>query len=163
MSGHAFVYGDNVDTDMLAPGMYMKFAIEELAKHCLSALDPAFVRDVRPGDIVVGGENFGMGSSREQAVMALRHHGISVVVAKSFAGLFFRNAVNLGLAPLVCPDAGTIAKGDLLDVDPETGRLKNRTQGRTLSCEPLPTHLMAMLRDGGLIAHLEKKLKARAS
>ena len=121
MSGHAFVYGDNVDTDMLAPGMYMKFAIDELAKHCLSALDPAFVRDVRPGDIVVGGENFGMGSSREQAVMALRHHGISIVVAKSFAGLFFRNAVNLGLAPLVCPDAGTIAKGDLLDVDPETG------------------------------------------
>jgi 3-isopropylmalate/(R)-2-methylmalate dehydratase small subunit len=104
-----------------------------------------------------------MGSSREQAVMALRHHGVSVVVAKSFAGLFFRNAVNLGLAPLVCPDAGTIARGDVLDADPATGRVENRTQGRTLTCEPIPMHLMAMLRDGGLIAHLEKKLKARAS
>ena len=111
MSGRAFVYGDNVDTDMLAPGMYMKFTIEELAKHCLSAVDPSFVRDVRTGDIVVGGENFGMGSSREQAVMALRHHGVSVVVAKSFAGLFFRNAVNLGLAPLVCADAGDDRQG----------------------------------------------------
>lgn len=163
MSGRAFVFGDNVDTDMLAPGMFMKFGIDELAKHCMSAVDPEFVREVRPGDFVVGGENFGMGSSREQAVMALRHHGISVVVAKSFAGLFFRNAVNLGLAPLVCADAGTIAKGDLLDADPETGRVVNRTQGRELSCEPIPAHLASMLRDGGLIAHLEKKLKARAS
>lgn len=163
MTGRAFVYGDNIDTDMLAPGMYMKFAIDELARHCLESVDPSFVSAVRPGDIVVGGENFGMGSSREQAVTALRHHGVSVVVAKSFAGLFFRNAVNLGLAPLVCPDAAGIATGDCLEADPEKGIVENRTRGTTLACEPIPAHLMAMLRDGGLIPHLEKKLKARAS
>ncbi len=163
MTGRAFVYGDNVDTDMLAPGMFMKFAIEELACHCLEAVDPKFAKDVRSGDIVVGGENFGMGSSREQAVMALRHHGVSVVIAKSFAGLFFRNAVNLGLAPLVCPAVGSIAAGDVLAADPEKGVVENRTKGTTLACEPIPAHLMAMLRDGGLIPHLEKKLKARAS
>ena len=163
MTGRAFVFGDNVDTDMLAPGLYMKFAIDELAKHCLSALDPAFATSVKPGDVVVAGDNFGMGSSREQAVMALRHLGVSVVVARSFAGLFFRNAVNLGLAPLVCVEAGTIAPGDEIEADAEGGRIVNRTQGRTLACEKLPPHLMAMLADGGLLPHLEKKLKARAS
>jgi 3-isopropylmalate/(R)-2-methylmalate dehydratase small subunit len=160
MSGRAFVYGDNVDTDMLAPGLYMKFAIDEIARHCLEALDPAFARSVKPGDFVVGGENFGMGSSREQAPQALRHLGVSAVIAKSFAGLFFRNAVNLGLAPLVCAQADTIAPGDELDADPAQGRIENRTQGRTLSCAPLPPHLLAMLADGGLLPHLEKKLKA---
>jgi 3-isopropylmalate/(R)-2-methylmalate dehydratase small subunit len=162
MSGRAFVFGDNVDTDMLAPGLYMKFAIEELAKHCLSALDPTFATRVRPGDIVVAGDNFGMGSSREQAVMALRHLGVSVVVARSFAGLFFRNAVNLGLAPLVCADAGLIAAGDEIEADPAAGTLVNRTRDATYPCEKLPPHLMAMLADGGLLPHLEKKLKARA-
>ncbi len=163
MTGRAFVYGDNIDTDMLAPGMYMKFAIEELARHCLEAVDPSFVGAVRPGDIVVGGDNFGMGSSREQAVMALRHHGVSVVVARSFAGLFFRNAVNLGLAPLVCQDVSGISPGDSLAADPEKGIVENLTRGTRIACEPIPAHLMAMLRDGGLIPHLEKKLKARAS
>jgi 3-isopropylmalate/(R)-2-methylmalate dehydratase small subunit len=163
MTGRAFVFGDNVDTDMLAPGLYMKFAIDELAKHCLSALDPTFATTVKAGDVVVAGDNFGMGSSREQAVMALRHLGVSVVIARSFAGLFFRNAVNLGLAPLVCAEAGTIGPGDEIDVDAEIGRIVNRTQGRKLACEKLPSHLRAMLADGGLLPHLEKKLKARAS
>jgi 3-isopropylmalate/(R)-2-methylmalate dehydratase small subunit len=159
MTGRAFVYGDNIDTDMLAPGLYMKFAIAEIAKHCLEAIDPDFAKTVRPGDIVVGGENFGMGSSREQAVGALRELGVKIVIAKSFAGLFFRNCVNLGVAPLVCARAGEIAKGDELDADALTGSIRNRTTGTTLACEPLPAHLLAMLDDGGLMPHLEKKLK----
>ena len=158
-SGRAFVYGDNIDTDMLAPGIYMKFAVAEIAKHCLEAIDPDFAKTVRPGDIVVGGENFGMGSSREQAVMALRELGVRVVVAKSFAGLFFRNCVNLGVAPLVCARASEIAKGDELEADAAKGTIANRTRGAVYPCEPLPAHLLAMLEDGGLMPHLKKKLR----
>jgi 3-isopropylmalate/(R)-2-methylmalate dehydratase small subunit len=118
---------------------------------------------VRPGDFVVGGENFGMGSSREQAVMALRELGVKIVIAKSFAGLFFRNCVNLGVAPLVCARAGEIANGDALDADPLKGTIANRTRGETYPCEALPPHLLAMLDDGGLMPHLEKKLKKGAA
>lgn len=160
MSGKAFVFGDNIDTDMLAPGLYMKFGIEDIARHCLEAVDPAFATTVRAGDFVVGGDNFGMGSSREQAPQALRHLGVAAVIARSFAGLFFRNAVNLGLAPLVCADIDKIAAGDELAVDAARGTIENRTTGTALRCEALPAHLLAMLNDGGLIPHLEKKLKA---
>jgi len=160
MSGKAFVFGDNIDTDMLAPGLYMKFGIEDIARHCLEAVDPTFATTVRAGDFVVGGDNFGMGSSREQAPQALRHLGVAAVIARSFAGLFFRNAVNLGLAPLVCADIDKIAAGDELAVDAARGTIENRTTGKALRCEALPAHLLAMLNDGGLIPHLEKKLKA---
>ncbi len=160
MSGKAFVFGDNIDTDMLAPGLYMKFGIDDIARHCLEALDPTFAASVRAGDFVVGGDNFGMGSSREQAPQALRHLGVAAVIARSFAGLFFRNAVNLGLAPLVCADIDKIAAGDELAVDAARGTIENRTTGNALRCEALPAHLLAMLNDGGLIPHLEKKLKA---
>jgi 3-isopropylmalate/(R)-2-methylmalate dehydratase small subunit len=160
MSGKAFVFGDNIDTDMLAPGLYMKFGIDDIARHCLEAVDPTFAATVRAGDFVVGGDNFGMGSSREQAPQALRHLGVAAVIARSFAGLFFRNAVNLGLAPLVCADIDKIAAGDELAVDAARGTIENRTTGTALRCEALPTHLLAMLADGGLIPHLEKKLKA---
>lgn len=159
--GRAFVFGDNVDTDALAPGLYMKGPIEELARHCLEAVDPAFASSVRPGDIVVGGDNFGMGSSREQAAMALRRLGVAAVVAKSFAGLFFRNAFNLGLPALECAEAGRIRAGDRLAVDAEAGRIANRTTGESYACAPIPPHLAAMIRDGGLIPHLEKTLRRR--
>jgi 3-isopropylmalate/(R)-2-methylmalate dehydratase small subunit len=159
--GRAFVFGDNVDTDVLAPGVYMKGPIEELARHCLEALDPAFAKTVRPGDVVVGGENFGMGSSREQAAMVLRQLGVAAVIAPSFAGLFFRNCLNLGLAPLECAEATKIKAGDRITVDPVGGRIENKTQGVTYPCVPIPAHLLEMVQDGGLIPHLEKKLAAR--
>jgi 3-isopropylmalate/(R)-2-methylmalate dehydratase small subunit len=124
-------------------------------------MDPAFARTVRQGDVVVAGENFGVGSSREQAAIALRQLGVAVVVAKSFGGLFFRNAVNLGLAPLVCAEAHRIAPGDQLAVEPMAGRIENLTTGEVLACEPIPAHLAEMIRDGGLLPHLEKTRKAR--
>lgn len=158
--GRAFVFGDNVDTDVLAPGLYMKKPIEELAKHCLEALDPAFATTVRPGDIVVGGENFGLGSSREQAAQALHHLGVTIILAKSFAGLFFRNCINLGVAPIECADTGRIGSGDRLVVDPISGRIDNQTRKETYSGVPIPPHLVEMVRDGGLIPHLEKRLRA---
>lgn len=162
-AGRAFVFGDNVDTDTLAPGLYMKKPIEEMARHTLEALDPSFATGVRAGDIVVGGDNFGMGSSREQAVMTLRTLGVAAVIARSFAGLFFRNALNLGLPALVCADAGEIRAGDSLAIAPEEGRIENLTKGETYACEPIPAHLVEMIRDGGLLPHLEKKLKRRSA
>jgi 3-isopropylmalate/(R)-2-methylmalate dehydratase small subunit len=156
--GRAWVFGDNIDTDALAPGKYMKFGIEEIAKHCLEAVDPAFASGVGPGDIVVGGRNFGLGSSREQAAAALRQLGVAAVVATSFAGLFYRNALNLGLAVLTCPDVSRIRPGDTMRIDAEAGRIENETSGETLECEPIPRHLMEMVRDGGLLPHLEKRL-----
>jgi 3-isopropylmalate/(R)-2-methylmalate dehydratase small subunit len=159
--GRAWVYGDNVDTDVLAPGQYMKSGIEELARHCLEPVDPAFAGNVQPGDVVVGRRNFGTGSSREQAPEALKHLGVAALVAESFAGLFYRNAINLGLPALVCADARRIRAGDRLRVDPESGRIENLTSGESLACEPIPGHLMQMVRDGGLVPHLEKRLRAR--
>lgn len=158
-AGRAWVFGDDVDTDVLAPGKYMKSSIGELAQHCLEAVEPAFASSVRTGDVVVGRRNFGAGSSREQAPQALKHLGVSAVVAESFAGLFYRNALNLGLAAVVSADAGKIRAGDRLRVDPEAGRIENLTRGEVLACEPIPAHLMQMLRDGGLMAHLEKRLR----
>lgn len=157
-SGRAWVFGDNVDTDVLAPGQYMKSGIDELARHCLESVDPAFAASVKPGDVVVGRRNFGTGSSREQAPEALKHLGVAALVAESYAGLFYRNAINLGLPAVVCADAQRIGAGDRVSVDPEAGRIENLTTGEALACEPIPAHLMQLLGDGGLVPHLEKRL-----
>jgi 3-isopropylmalate/(R)-2-methylmalate dehydratase small subunit len=155
----AWLLGDNVDTDAIAPGRYMKLGIAEIAPHCLEAVLPDFARTVKPGDVVVGGRNFGAGSSREQAPEALKHLGVSALVAESFAGLFYRNAINLGLPALVCPQAKRIRPGDDIELDPTTGKLRNQTTGEELRCEPIPDFLMQLIRDGGLVPHLEKRLR----
>jgi 3-isopropylmalate/(R)-2-methylmalate dehydratase small subunit len=158
----AWVFGDNLDTDVIAPGRYMKFGIEEIAKHCLESIDPGFVSNVKQGDAVVGGRNFGIGSSREQAPEALKHLGVALLVAESFAGLFYRNAINLGLPAVSCAQARRIRPGDELDVDLEYGKIRNRTTGETLDCEPIPAFLMKIIDDGGLLPHLEKRLAQKA-
>ena len=158
----AWVFGDNVDTDAIAPGRYMKSGIEEIARHCLEAVDPGFATKVKNGDAVVGGRNFGTGSSREQAPEALKHLGVAVLVAESFAGLFYRNAINLGLPAVACAQAKRIRNGDLLKVDPLGGTIENLTTGETLECEPIPPFLMSIIRDGGLLPHLEKRLARTA-
>ncbi len=158
----AWVLGDNVDTDVIAPGRYMKFGIEEIARHCLESVEPRFAGEVKAGDIVVGGRNFGVGSSREQAPEALKHLGVSALIAESFAGLFYRNAINLGLPAVVCAQAKRINAGDELAVDLERGRIENRTTGETLACEAIPPFLLAIIRDGGLLPHLEKKIARTA-
>src|SRR5262245_22018722 len=156
-AGRAWVFGDDLTSDALAPGRYMKFGIEEIAKHCLETIDPLFAAQVHEGDVVVGGRNFGAGSSREQAAGVLVHLGVAAVVAPSFAGLFYRNAFNLGLPLLVCGEARTILPGDFLEVDFEGGRIENLTQKTGLDCDPVAPHLMALIRDGGLLGHLEKR------
>ncbi len=158
--GRAWVFGDDIDTDVLAPGRYMKGPVAELAKHCLEAVDPAFAPGVADGDVVVGGRNFGLGSSREQAAQVLKILGIEAVVARSFGGIFYRNALNLGLVAVVCPAICAVKPGDILIVDARAGRIENRTQNDSYECEPLPEHLISMIEAGGLIPHLERKLAA---
>ena len=158
-TGRSWVFGDDINTDVLAPGIYMKSPLDEMASHCLESVDPEFARQVQPGDFVVGGVNFGMGSSREQAAQVLKHLGVRAVLAPSFGGIFYRNALNLGLLALVCPDAPFIAVGDRLEVDPREGWVTNRTMQQRHACEPIPEHLLEMINDGGLVPHLEKRLK----
>ena len=157
--GKAFVFGDRIDTDVLAPGPYMREPLAVLASHCLEAVDPDFAGQVRPGDIVVGGESFGIGSSREQAVQALAELGVGAIVAKSFARIFYRNALNLGLPALVCADLEA-ARGVELEVRPAEGRILNHSSGRQFACEPIPPQLMEIVAGGGLMPWLERKLAA---
>ncbi len=158
----AWVFGDNVDTDAIAPGRYMKSGIEEIATHCLEAVNPEFSKHVRAGDAVVGGRNFGTGSSREQAPEALKHLGVAVLIAESFAGLFYRNAINLGLPAVACAQSRHIRQGDLLQVDFQEGWILNLTTAEKLACEPIPAFLTSIIRDGGLLPHLEKRLARTA-
>ena len=157
--GKAFVFGDRIDTDVLAPGPYMREPLAVLASHCLEAVDPDFAGQVRPGDIVVGGESFGIGSSREQAVQALAELGMGAIVARSFARIFYRNALNLGLPALVCADLEA-ARGDELEVRPAEGRILNHSSGRQFACEAIPAQLMEIVAGGGLMPWLERKLAA---
>ncbi|MDX1375571.1 MAG: 3-isopropylmalate dehydratase [Burkholderiales bacterium] len=161
MSGRAWLFGDDVDTDAIAPGAWMKFDIATLARHCLERLDPAFARAVRPGDVLVAGRNFGCGSSREQAPQALKHLGLAAVVARSFAGLFYRNAVNLGLPVLECDALARVAPLAEVDVDLEQGSVRLVSSGETLRGAPMPEFLLEIVRAGGLLNQLEGRL-ARA-
>ena len=165
MTGRAWKLGDNLDTDVLAPGKYMKLSIEEIATHCLESVVPEFAATVNPGDVVVGGRNFGAGSSREQAPQALKLLGVAAVIAESYAGLFYRNALNLGLAVVVSHDTARIADGDQVSVDPGRGSITvtNASGTQQLACEPVPAFLMEMVRAGGLVPHLEQKLKAKTA
>lgn len=161
--GRVWRCGDNLDTDALAPGQYMKYGIEEIARHCLESLQPEFASQVRAGDVVVAGRNCGTGSSREQAPQALKHLGVAALVAKSFAGLFYRNAINLGLPAVVCSQADRIQAGDRISVDARAGLIHNHTRGEQLRCEAIPAHLLQLLDDGGLLPHLERRLAGRTS
>ena len=160
LRGRCWVFGDQIDTDALAPGPYMRKPLPELASHCLEAVDPLFAAQVRPGDIVIGGIGFGIGSSREQAVQALTQLGVAAVVAQSFARIFFRNAINLGLPALSC--AGIRATtGDEVEVRPVEGLIINHTQQTRFDCEPIPAQLMAVVAAGGLMPWLELRLQGR--
>ena len=160
MSGKAWVFGDDIDTDVLAPGLYMKGPLETLASHCLEAVDPEFAANVKPGDIVVGGANFGIGSSREQAAQALHHLGVRTIIARSFAGIFFRNALNFGLIALSCDAADKINAGDRISADAANGTIHNLTSGEEYGADPLPARLLAMVEAGGLVAYLETNRNA---
>jgi 3-isopropylmalate/(R)-2-methylmalate dehydratase small subunit len=158
--GRAWVFGDDINTDVMAPGLYFKAPMAEMARHCLEAVEPRFAAEVRPGDIVVAGRNFGVGSAREQAAMALRHLGVGAVLAVSFGRIFYRNALNFGLPALFFPAAGEVRAGDAVEVDPVAGRVANHTLGRQYPVQPIPAHLMAMVTAGGLMPYLQARLRS---
>jgi len=156
----------DVDTDALAPGQWMKYSAEVIARHCLESLRPQFALEVRQGDVIVAGANFGIGSSREQAASALVHLGIAAVIAPSFGGLFYRNAFNVGLPLLSCRDAEAIADGERIQFDLHGGvvRCVADAQGREfgnraalLSCEPIPPFLLELVTGGGLLPQLRRR------
>lgn len=159
--GRAFVFGDNIDTDLLAPGPYMRESAEVLASHCLEAIDPDFAGEVKRGDIVVGGDSFGIGSSREQAVQSLVVLGVGAIVAKSFARIFFRNALNFGLPALACPDLQA-ERGDDLEVRPMDGVVINHSSGQQYACEKIPPELMDIVNVGGMMPWLARRLNNEA-
>lgn len=158
MNGRTWTFGDSINTDQMVAGIHMKLPLEQQARHCLKTVRPEFVDEARQGDILVAGNDFGIGSSREQAPQALKALGIKAIIARSFGGIFYRNALNLGLIALVCEDSNTIPDNVLLEFDAINGQIKLPAQGVTLSCEPLPAFLLDLVNDGGLLPHLKKKL-----
>lgn len=151
--GHVFKYPDNVDTDVIIPARYLNTQDpKELASHCMEDIDKSFVARVQPGDVMVGGWNFGCGSSREHAPLCIKTSGISVVIAKSFARIFYRNSINIGLPILECPAAAdAIVAGDLVSVDFDTGVITDETTGATFQAEPFPPFIQEIIAAGGLM------------
>lgn len=164
MNAKGFVhkYGDNVDTDVIIPARYLNIADKkELATHCMEDIDKNFVNVVKSGDVMVGGFNFGCGSSREHAPMVIKESGISCVIAKTFARIFYRNAINIGLAILECPEASEkIQSGDEVAIDFDTGLITNLTKGETYQANPFPAFIKEIIQAGGLMADIKKRQEA---
>ena len=155
--GSVFKYGDNIDTDVIIPARYLNTQnARELADHCMEDIDKTFITRVQAGDIMVGGENFGCGSSREHAPLAIKTAGIACVIAASFARIFYRNAINIGLPILECPEAvANIKAGDVVSCDLAKGEIVNETTGKTFQAEPFPEFIQNIIDKGGLIASIK--------
>ncbi|MDO8586472.1 MAG: 3-isopropylmalate dehydratase small subunit [Armatimonadota bacterium] len=164
IKGRAHKYGSNVDTDVIIPARYLNTTDPaELATHCLEDLDPAFISKVHPGDVIVGEDNFGCGSSREHAPICIKAAGVSCVIANSFARIFYRNSLNIGLPILECPDAvAGISAGDEIEIDLATGRIANLTTGKSYSAKPFPEFMRKLIELGGLVNYAKTKLTAGA-
>lgn len=158
LRGRAHIFGDHIDTDQIIPAKYLVTTDpQELGMHCMETPDPEFVKRVKPGDVIVAGVNFGCGSSREHAPISIKGAEVSCVIAKSFARIFFRNAINLGLPILVAPEAvEAVRDGEEVEVDLARGTI--RVGERTFQAQPFPEALQAIIRDGGLIPHLQRRL-----
>ncbi len=157
IKGKAHKFGDNISTDLITPGRYahLRSDLPELAKHVMEDADPSFVAKVKPGDLIVAGKNFGLGSSREHAALVIKLAGISAVLAKSVARIFFRNAINQGLPVLIC-DTNKINNGDELEVDLKTGRIRNLTSNTELAFGKIPEVMLNIMQEGGLIPYINK-------
>lgn len=156
-TGNVLKYGDNVDTDVIIPARYLNtIDKKELASHCMEDIDKDFTKKVKQGDIMTAGFNFGCGSSREHAPIAIKESGISVVIAKSFARIFYRNAINIGLAIVECPEAvENISDGDCVEVDLDNGLIVNKTTGKSFKTEPFPEFIQNIISNGGLVESIK--------
>ena len=159
-TGNVIKYGDNIDTDVIIPARYLNTSDhKELASHCMEDLDKTFVSRVKQGDIIAAGQNFGCGSSREHAPIAIKASGVSVVIAKSFARIFYRNAINIGLAIVECPEAAEcISEGDVVEADLDSGIIRDITTGKEFRTEPFPEFIQNIIENGGLTQSVAKGL-----
>ncbi|MGD6806718.1 MAG: 3-isopropylmalate dehydratase small subunit [Candidatus Bathyarchaeia archaeon] len=159
----AVVFGNNIDTDVILPGKYLVLVDPfELGKHALESLDTDFVNKAKPGVVLIGGKNFGCGSSREQAPLALKYAGVKCVIAESFARIFYRNSINIGLPVIECKGiSAAVKQGDEVAVDLETGKIQNLTSKQALQGTKLPPFIMTILEDGGLIENLRKRMNKK--
>ena len=157
LTGRAFKFGDDISTDQIIPGKYayLRSNLPELAKHVMEDADPMFATRVKPGDFIVGGNNFGLGSSREHAPLVIKMAGVKAILAKSVARIFFRNAINLGLPVLIC-NTDEIADADQLEIDLQTGIIKNKTNGKQITFGKIPDVMLRILDEGGLLPYIAK-------
>ena len=159
VKGKVFKYGDNVDTDVIIPARYLNTSVhKELAAHCMEDIDKDFVKNVQPGDIIVANKNFGCGSSREHAPIAIKASGVSCVIAKTFARIFYRNAINIGLPILECEEAvDAIEEGNELEIDFSSGVIKNLTKNETYKAQAFPEFMQKIIDNDGLIGYIKNK------
>ncbi|MDE6000978.1 MAG: 3-isopropylmalate dehydratase small subunit [Clostridia bacterium] len=159
IKGKVFKYANDVDTDVIIPARYLNTSSEkELASHCMEDIDAQFVKEVKSGDIIVAGDNFGCGSSREHAPIAIKASGIAIVIANSFARIFYRNSINIGLPILECPEAvAAINAGDTVSVELSSGVIRNESTGQSFKAQPFPEFIQKIIADGGLLKHLAKE------
>jgi len=164
INGTAYKFGDNVDTDQIIPAKYLVTTdAKELGKHCMELADADFPTKAKPGDILVAGTNFGCGSSREHAPLAIKGLGLSLVIAESFARIFFRNCINIGMPILECPEAAKEASdGDKFEVDLDQGLIKNMTKGKSYKAQPFPAFMQQIIQAGGLMPYVKKRLAQTA-
>ena len=160
LTGRVWKYGDHVNTDLIIPGRYLDdYSVANLAAHAMEDIGPAFASSVREGDIIVAGKNFGCGSSREQAPLALKAAGVGAVVAKSVARIFYRNCINVGLPVVICKDATEMVKtGDVAEIDLSAGMMRNASTGSCIRFDPMPDFLLEVLEGGGLVPYLKERL-----
>ena len=163
--GRLWLFEETINTDVLAPGFYMKSPLDELSKHCLEAIRPEFASNVRKGDVILAGENMGVGSSREQAAEVLKFLGVSCIIAKSFAGIFYRNSINLGLPVFTLPSEPSLPKqfvdGSFVNFDFDSPTLNLEQPSLQVKLDPLPKFLRELITDGGLVSHLEKRFSEK--
>ena len=162
LKGRVHKYGDNVDTDVIIPARYLNTSDpDELASHCMEDIDADFIKKVKPGDIIVADENFGCGSSREHAPLAIKTAGVSCVIAKTFARIFYRNSINIGLPILQCPEAvDGISAGDEVEVDTASGKITNVNTSKSYQAMPFPEFMQNLIAAGGLVAYARERVKS---
>lgn len=158
-NGIAHKYGDNINTDIISPPQYMELSIQDAAAYAMQAVDPDFAKKVKTGDVFVAENNLGSGSSRETSPLTLKYLGISCVIAKSFARIFYRNCINVGIPALQCKDTDKIKEGDQLEIDITGGKIRDITTGETYHCDGLPEHILAIIEAGGMYEYLKKNRK----
>lgn len=159
--GKVHKFGDNINTDIISPPQYMELNIAEAAKYAMSAIDPDFAAKIQKGDILVAGANFGSGSSRETSPLTLKYLGVGAIVAKFFARIFYRNAINLGIPVIECADVDKIRNGDVIEIELEAGIIRNITRQEIYQSTKIPAHILELINEGGLVPYLKKTWKTR--